>query len=209
MSTSSVSNLSSFYLQPALASALQSTPAAAKTTSTSSVDSSSSDLSRLSPFAQVVSTLQELQQTNPAKYADVTKQIAASLESAAQTAQSQGNSASASQFTELAGDFTKASQSGQLPDFTDLAQSIGGGGRHPHHQDSVEGRNVTAGSLGSSGSSITSSTNPTGNAASQILGQLVSLFQSSGSQTAPSAPPEPLAIILQTLADAGLNDSDN
>jgi hypothetical protein len=77
--------------------------------------SSQSDSTQLSPFAQLVSALQQLQQSDPTKYAQVTQQIATNLQSAAQTAQSQGNSTAANQLTQLASDFSNASQSGQIP----------------------------------------------------------------------------------------------
>jgi hypothetical protein len=93
------------------------------------------DSSQLSPLGQVLSTLQQLQQSNPTEYKQVTQQIATNLTSAAQTAQSDGNTTAANQLTQLAGDFTNASTSGQLPNIQDLAQAVGGGegGHHHHH----------------------------------------------------------------------------
>jgi hypothetical protein len=92
-----------------------------------------------SPFTQMLSALQQLQQSNPAGgYQQVTQQIAANLQTAAQTAQSNGNSAAAKQFTQLSKDFANASASGQLPNVQDLAQAVGGsgtssaGGGHHH-----------------------------------------------------------------------------
>jgi hypothetical protein len=92
-----------------------------------------SDSGQLSPFAQLLSTLQQLQQSNPTEYKQVTQQIATNLQNAAQTATSDGNTSAANQLTQLATDFTTASQSGQLPNISDLAQAIGGGGHHHHH----------------------------------------------------------------------------
>ena len=91
------------------------------------------DNSRLSPFAQLMSTLQKLQQSDPAKYQQVTQQIATNLQSAAQTAQTAGNTTAATQLNQLATDFTNASKSGQLPNIQDLAQAVGGHHRHHHH----------------------------------------------------------------------------
>jgi hypothetical protein len=88
------------------------------------------DSNQLSPFAQVASELQQLQQSNPAQYAQATSQIAANLQTAAQTAQSQGNTGAANSLNQLATDFTNASTSGQLPNFQDLARAVGG---HHHH----------------------------------------------------------------------------
>jgi hypothetical protein len=85
-----------------------------------------SDSGQLSPFAQLVSTLQQVQQQNPAEYQQLTQQIAVNLQSAAQTAQTQGNSPQANQLGQLATDFTNAAGTGQLPNLQDLAQAVGG-----------------------------------------------------------------------------------
>jgi hypothetical protein len=89
------------------------------------------DSGRLSPFAQLVSTLQQLQQSNPAQFQQVASQIATNLKSAAQSAQSSGNPVAAGQLNQLATDFTSASATGQLPNLQDLAQALSAG--HPHH----------------------------------------------------------------------------
>jgi hypothetical protein len=135
-----INNALSSYLDTLLTSALQNPQATSNTaTGKTSVASTAapigqqSDSGQLSTFAQLLSTLQQLQQSNPTEYAKVTQQIATNLQSAAQTAKADGNSASASQLSTLATDFTNASTSGQLPDFSDLAQSSGGGGHHHHH----------------------------------------------------------------------------
>lgn len=88
------------------------------------------DTNQLSPFAQIAGKLQQMQQSDPAQYAQVTGQIAANLQSAAQTAQSQGNTARANELNQIAGDFTTASTTGQLPNFQDLAGTIAG---YHHH----------------------------------------------------------------------------
>jgi hypothetical protein len=85
-----------------------------------------SDSGQLSPFAQLVSTLQQVQQQNPAEYQQLTQQIAVNLQSAAQTAQASGDSPQANQLGQLATDFTNASGTGQLPNLQDLAQAVGG-----------------------------------------------------------------------------------
>jgi hypothetical protein len=88
------------------------------------------DTGELSPFAQLASTLQQLQQSNPAQYKLVTQQVAANLQSAAQTVQSGGNTTGAAQLNQLATDFTNASANGQLPNLQDLASAVGG--HHGH-----------------------------------------------------------------------------
>ena len=138
MSIGPLNTLSSSYLQSIIGSALQGAGSTNQTsTSSSAVDSSSlvqsSDNSRLSPFAQLLNTLQQLQQSDPTKYQQVTGQIATNLQSAAQTAQSDGNTTAANQLNQLATDFTNASKSGQLPNVQDLAQAVGG---HHHHHHS-------------------------------------------------------------------------
>jgi len=134
---SSISNLPSSYVQSVLGAALQS---AGLGSSTGSVAGATSltvkpDNGQLSPFAQMISTLQQLQQSDPAKYQQVTQQIATNLQSAAQTAQADGNSTAANQLSRLSTDFANASKSGQLPSFQDLAHAVGGhhGHRHGHH----------------------------------------------------------------------------
>jgi hypothetical protein len=176
MSTSAVGNFSSSYLQQVLASALQSAGITANSTSNASTTtpaSSQSDSSRLSPFAQLANSLQQLQESDPTKYKQVTRQVATNLQSSAQTAQSQGNSGAAGQLTQLAADFTSASQSGQLPNLQDLAQAVGGGssgGHHHHHHAEAA---------------------------------------SSDSQSTQGASTNPGAIILQTLASAGISTSNS
>ena len=81
--------------------------------------------SRLSPFAQFLSTLQQLQ-SDRARYQQVTGQISANLASAVQAARSAGNMAAADQFHQLARDFMEASRSGQLPNIQNLARAVSG-----------------------------------------------------------------------------------
>ena len=185
MSTSGISNLSGSYLEQALAGALQSVTqstaaqsTAGSTASTTAATSTKSDSSQLSPFAELVSGLQQLQEANPTEYKQFAAQVATNLTNEAQTIQGQSPGAAA-QLTQLAADFTSASQSGQLPSLQDLAQAVGGGGsdggagaggghHHHHHSSSTDG------------SSSSSST-------SQTLTQLLSsLQQTSGGQTTAS-----------------------
>jgi hypothetical protein len=206
MSTSSVNNLAS--LQSILTNAVQ---AAGLNTGTgnnglSGIGASSlsqgSDSGALSPFAQLMSTLQQLQQSNPAQYAQVTKQIATNLTTAAQTAQSQGNTTEATQLNQLATDFNAASTSGQLPNVQDLAQAMGaqGGvsGHHHHHHHHSQ-----AASSDSSSDSSTSSTSATAasDSSSQMLSQLLSALQGSATQ---SDALNPMSIIMNTLSSAGI-----
>ena len=192
-SISSINNLSSSYLQSILNSELQNTSSTGKSqssTSTSSV-TAQPESGQLSPFAQVMSTLQQLQQSNPTEYKQVTQQIAANLQSAAKTATADGNSTQATQLNQLAADFTSASQSGQLPNIQDLAQAIGGGHRHHHHSQAA-----SSDADGDSSSTASTST-------SQI-GQLLAAFQANSAQNEAT---NPMAIITNTLSSAGVTIS--
>ena len=199
MSIGSLNPLSNSYLQSILTSAIQSTglttDSANNSLSTSAASSifRAPDKSQLSPFAQLMSDLQKLQQTDPAKYQQVTQQIATNLQTAAQTATAAGDTTKATQLTKLATDFSDASQSGQLPNMQDLAQAIG---RHHHHHH-VEA--AAADSANSPSTSLTSS-------ASQLLSQLLGAYQTNGTQNAAT---DPLAIIMSTLSSAGISGTQN
>ena len=196
----SINNLSSSYLQSAVAAALQNTSLATNTAgnSLSSTGVSSTGLQpdnqQLSPFAQLMSTLQQLQQSNPTEYQQITQQIATNLQSAAKTAQADGNTTAANQLNQLATDFTNASTSGQLPSIQDLAKAVGG---HHHHHHS-HAASSDADSNSSSSSSSSSST-------SQSLSQLLSAFQTNATQNDSL---NPMAIILNTLSSAGITSSN-
>jgi len=205
MSTGSINNLSSSYLQSILATALQGTGLTNNTSgnglsgiSTSSL-SLQPDNSQLSPFAKLLSTLQQLQQSDPTKYQQVTQQIATNLQSAAQTAQSNGNTTAANQLNQLATDFTNASKSGQLPNVQDLAQALGG---HHHHHHSHP---ASAGSDNDSGASSDSSSSSSSSSSSQMLNQLLASLQTNG--TTQNDALNPMSIILNTLSQAGINGS--
>jgi len=188
-SISLINNLTSSYLQSILDAGLQksnSTANSSSSTGTSSVTAQSEN-GQLSPFAQVMSTLQQLQQSNPTEYQQVTQQIATNLQSAAQTATADGNSTQATQLNQLATDFTSASQSGQLPNIQDLAQAMSGGHHHHHHH--------VAASSDADGDSSTGT--------SQIS-QLLAAFQANSAQNEAT---NPMAIITNTLSSAGFSIS--
>ncbi len=93
------------------------------------------DKNQLSPFAQIMSELQQLQQSDPSKYQQVTAQIATNLQTAASTATSNGNTNAANVLNQLSSDFSTASRSGQPVNFQNVAQAIHGhhhGGHHHH-----------------------------------------------------------------------------
>jgi hypothetical protein len=201
----SINSLSSSYLQSMLGTALQGIGLTNNTTANSlnSIGTSSvalpADNQQLSPFAQMMSMLQQLEQSDPTKYQQVTQQIATNLQNAAQTAQTDGNSTAAAQLGKLASDFNSASQSGQLPNIQDLAQAIGGGHHHHHHAHAASG-DADGDSGGNNGSSGTS----TSSSASQTASQFLSLFQSNSTQNDAL---NPAAIIMNTLSTAGISGS--
>ena len=202
MSTNSINSQSISYLQSILSSALQSaklknSQSTTGVSGTAASPSAQTDSSNLSPFSQVLSALQQLEQSDPTKYQQVTQQIAANLQSAAQTAQSDGNSKAAAELTQLAKDFTAAAKTGQLPSVQDLAKAIGG---HHHHSKSMQADSDGDGSAQSASAANSSSS------ASQTQSQILSAFQTNGSQ---SDGTNPLSIILNTLSSAGLNVSNS
>jgi hypothetical protein len=207
MSTiSSINNLGS-YLQSVLGTALQGTGLTTNTAGNivNGIDTSSIELqpdnSQLSPFAKLLNTLQQLQQSDPTKYQQVTQQIATNLQDAANTAQADGNTAAANQLNQLATDFTNASKSGQLPNVQDLAQAIGGHHHHHHlHSTSADPNSdsITSAISASSASSSTST--------SQLLDPILAAFQTSGTQNDSL---NPVAIMLNTLSSSGIGISNS
>jgi hypothetical protein len=202
MSFGPINPLSSSYIQSALTSAIQGSGLTTNTTGNNAggIDALApvaqrSDDSRLSPFAQLMTTLQQLQQSDPSKYQQVTQQIATNLQSAAQTAQSDGNTTAAAQLNQLSADFTSASKSGQLPSIQDLAKAVGG---HHHHHHHAATDSATASDADSSSGSASSSSPSTS------LSQLLAAFQSNGTQ---GDPLNPMNIILGTLSSAGISTS--
>ena len=209
MSTSPLSFLNNNYVQSILNTALQgaglSTPASSASGASSSQQA---DSGQLSPFAQLLSTLQQLQESNPTQYQQVTEQISTNLQSAAQTATNEGNTSAASQLNQLATDFSNASQSGQLPNISDLAQAIGGGGHHHHHHGHQESSFSSTDASSSSSTSSTGTTSSTSTTASSSpLQQLLAAFESNDTQATQNQALNPLSIINNTLASAGITNS--
>ena len=197
----SINSLSSGYLQSILNTAIQNCgPSTNKMSNNlTGVDASSLSLqpdnSRLSPFVQLMSTLQQLQQSDPTKYQQVTQQISANLQTAAQTAQSNGNTTAATQLTQLSADFANASKSGQLPNIQDLAQAVAGGHHHHghHHSHAASGDSNANSNADSSSSSST-----------QAQSQLLAAYQKNSQTDALN----PMNIILNTLSNAGITSSN-
>jgi len=201
-----INTLSSNYLQSVLTNAVQSAGLNTNTTANSAGATGASSIAlptdnqQLSPFAQLVSQLQQLQQSDPTKYQQVTQQIATNLQSAAQTAQADGNTVAANQLNQLSTDFSNASTSGQLPNLQDLAQATTG---HHHHG----GGHHHAHAASSSSDPDSSSTDPTtASSVSQSLSQLLSSLQTTGTTNGSL---DPMSIILNTLSTAGVTGSSS
>lgn len=198
MSINPLSNLSNgySYIQSLIGSALGNSNSVNSSTGTSSL-SSTQDNNALSPFAQMLSSLQQLQQSNPTEYQTVTQQIATNLQGAAQTAQADGNTNAANQLNQLATDFTSASSSGQLPNVQDLAQAVSGGHHHGHHHHFDASSSSSNSSDSTSSSTSTSSTS---SSSSLSISQLFNNLQNNNQFN-------PTSIILNTLSNAGVLNS--
>ena len=217
----SVNNLSPNYLQSILSSAIQGTGLNNTASNTcGGVNSVTSllqpDSSNLSPFAQLMSTLQQLQQSDPTKYQQVTQQIATNLQNASQTAAANGNSAAATQLSQLSTDFSNASKNGQLPNVQDLAQAVAShahGHHHHHHMHAApadsDANSTSTGSSSSgsssngssSGSSSSSSSSSDASAASSAISQFLAAFQSNATSNDSL---NPMSIIMNTLSQSGI-----
>jgi hypothetical protein len=205
MNVNALSNIANPYIQSITNAAMSAMSLFGGTTSTSGTSGTQAipqdGSPQLSPFAQLMSTLQQLQQSNPAEYSQVTQQIATNLQSASQTAQANGNTAQAQQLNKLSTDFQSASTNDQLPNISDLAQAMGGGGHHHHHHYS-QGNSSSSDSSGSSTNATSSTaTTASGSTATQSLSQLFAEFSN---DTAQSASLNPMNIIFNTLSSAGI-----
>jgi hypothetical protein len=169
------------------------------TNSTSAI-SSLTDNQRLSPFAQVLSALQNLQASDPAKYKEVASQIATNLQTAADSATANGDSNAATELSQLASDFEDSSQSGQLPNIEDLAHALQGG--PPPHHGPPPAASDAASDSGTTSASSTGDDDTVQSAALKALSQLLSTLQDSS--TTGTTGQNPMDIILQTLEDAGV-----
>ena len=203
MNINPLSGTNSTYLQSLLSSSLSSANSnSGSTGGTSGVSfGNPQDSKQLSPFAQLLSTLQQLQQSNSIEYQQVTQQIATNLQSAAKTATADGNTAAAAQLNQLATDFTTASQSGQLPNVQDLSQAVSGGHQHHGHHLRPPKLDLMPVDPAPSSSSSNSTANPSGSSTGLITQFLSNSGAGSLSQNNAL---NPMAIIMNTLSNAGL-----
>lgn len=182
MSIAPLINLASGYIQSLFSNTKSASPSGGPSTIGSG---SAQDGSQPGSFAQILSSLQQLQQSSPIQYQTVTHQISSNLQTAAQSAAVNGDTALANQLNQLSTDFNSASTSSQLPSVQDLAQAIGVGGHHRHHHGGV--------SSGTSASSGASNVN-------EFLQSISASQTGSNGNTSPSA----FSIIDNTLSSIGL-----
>ena len=187
MSIGSLSNIASGYVQSLLSGVLAHHSGNKTNSSGTSSVSQATDVNQLSPFAELLGTLQQLLQSSQTQYSQVTQKIAANLTTAANTAQASGNTTAAAVLNQLATDFSNASQNNQLPNIQDLAQASFH--NHHHHGHAGSGADPAGPSSGSS-------------ASSDLLSQLIASYQSSAASVNQST--DPMAIITSTLASAGI-----
>jgi len=203
MNVNPLSNIANPYIQSltntamsAIGSAISKITGAGAGASTSGVASSlaipQDGAPQLSPFAQLMSTLQQIQQQSPSQYQQLTQQIANNLQAASQTAQASGNTTQAQQLNQLSGDFQNASTNNQLPNVADLAQLTAG---HHHHHHQGGGSSQIPDPNSSSTSGTGSST------ANQSLSQLFGQVTGTSAQNAAL---NPMNIILSTLQSDGI-----
>lgn len=121
MSTYSIGSLSN-YLQSVLYPAFPVSTNKQSDTAPSAVPVQP-DTTQLSPLGSFLSELQQIQQSDPAQYQQVTQNVADNLQSAAQTAQADGNTTAANEYKQFATEFTTAANSGQLPDLSSASSS--------------------------------------------------------------------------------------
>ncbi len=97
----------------------------------------------ISPSARFLSWLQQLQQQNPDQFKLVASGLASRLQKEAQRAQASGDTTQAGQLNQLASEFQKSAETGELPSAQDLQAA--GFGAHYHHSPFQKGLLSTAG----------------------------------------------------------------
>ena len=168
MNINALSNVADQYIQSLMGVSSNSTTSTGGTSSTAVATATAPQdaAPQLSPFAQALSLLQQLQESDPAKYQQVTSQIASNLQTAANTATANGDTSKASELNQLANDFTSASQNNTLPNIQDLAQAISGTHRHGHHHFHLHmqspSNSIISDTLSQAGISLSQSSGSTG-----------------------------------------------
>ncbi len=97
-----------------------------------SVSQPQGDSPDISPAAQFLSMLQQIQQQDPAQFQQIISQITTQLQTAAKNAANGGDTSRADRLNQLASQFQSAASNGQLPSVQTLQQA-GLAGHHGHH----------------------------------------------------------------------------
>jgi hypothetical protein len=124
LTTSMVSSISDLARQHMLSILGYSSTGQTSTSNLSIGSSTGSTSTAQSPFAQMLAELQQMEQANPGQYAQVSQQLSANLAAASSTVQARGNTKLATALSTLSKDFSTAAQSGQLPNVTDLMNTM-------------------------------------------------------------------------------------
>ena len=115
------------YLQPTLTSTIDNIQQTSGNSLANNLSAATPpDSAQISPVAQLLSTLQQVQQTDPGKYSQATQAIAGNLEGAALEALHKGDIGGANRLKALAADFANASKNAQSPDLQQLLKSLNG-----------------------------------------------------------------------------------
>src|SRR5271166_479680 len=99
MSIGPVINLASGYIQSLFTRSVNGSSSTSN--ASASAVGNTKEANQFSSFAQILSSLQQLEQSNPSHYLQVTQQIASNLQTASQSATSAGNTALSSELTQL------------------------------------------------------------------------------------------------------------
>jgi hypothetical protein len=154
------------------------------------------DISQLSPFVEF-HALHQLLQTDPARYQQVTQQIATNLRSGAEVLQGNGDTTSANRLNQLAADFGLASRLGEFPSIEGLSQAVAG-----EHGDDLISQSTSAEGNSTSSESPSDSKNNVNWLSTQYLATVPEDGTQGDSQTLQG-------IILSTLSSAGINISNS
>ena len=126
MNLNPVTSLLPSYILP-----FNSTANSLKSANSASSVQQQADVLGLSPAAQFLNQLQQLQTQSPQQFQAAISQLTGQLRQAAATASNNGNTSQANQLTQLANSFQNAANGGPLPTAQQLQQA-GLSGQHHH-----------------------------------------------------------------------------
>jgi hypothetical protein len=131
MSISAITNMLSYLPQPVgsianAASNFLNSGATSSSSATPATSSTPAATTQLSPVGSLLNQLQQVLQSNPAKFAKVTAAISTKLQKAAVQVQANGDAGLANKLNALAQTFQTASQTGQMPSLSSLQAAVTG-----------------------------------------------------------------------------------